>query len=176
MRGLCRGMFATACYATVQVFSPWTTRAAVSRQVPQQNSDALFLLPAPVKFQTGNGWSGLVWPGIGEIPVCWTLSRPGWKKGFSGLQHYLPGDWRVQGKFYPAQSPETLRMVFPVAVKESRCHIFLGLPWVRQGERWRMEGALPRLKQGRTECPSPRPGSRGAPSFIKARLVDGDSN
>lgn len=50
------------------------------------------------------------------------------EEGFSGLQHYLPGGWRVQGKFYPAQSPETLRMVFPVAIKKSRCHIFLGLP------------------------------------------------
>ena len=96
MRGLCRGIFAAACYAIVQVFSPWTTRAAVPRQVPRQNSDALFLLPAPVKFQTGNGWSGLVWPGIGGVPVCWTLSRHGWEKASQDRNTTCreSGEWR----------------------------------------------------------------------------------
>lgn len=137
--GFCREVFAVAFYAKVHA------RILHGRQGQQQNcSDALFLLPAPVRFQTGSAWSGLVWPGVGEIPICWHISRHRWKESFSGLQHYLPGDWWVEGKFYPAQPPETLWMVSPVAIKERRKKPHLPGTPVRVGEGfWRIEGALP---------------------------------
>lgn len=154
------GYFATAFYANVHVFSMEDKGSNIQASATVEFRCPL-LVASSCQVWNRKWMAGLVWPGTGEIPMCWNISRHGWKQGFSGLQHYLLGDWWVEGKFYwhPAQSPETLWMVSPVAIKESRSLIFLGLLWVQEGDAG--GGARPRLKQRRAEGHIPRASLKG---------------
>lgn len=160
MHGLCRGIFATAFHGKMQVFSPWTTRATESRQVPQQNSECPLLVASAcevsnrkwmVRVGLARNWGN---PHSLEPLQAWL------EEGLLRIATPLAGRLESGGKLLPCSVPRDTSNGFPSSHKRKQMPFLPGTPVSAGVGHWGMEGALPRLEQGRTECHIPSTGLR----------------
>jgi hypothetical protein len=176
MRRLCKGIFATAFYSKLHVFSMDDKGSSI-----QASATAEFRCPLLVASScvvSNRKW--MVRVGLARNwgnPHSLDRLQAQMEEGLLRTATLLAGSLVSGGKVFLASCsvPRDTLNGFPSSHK--RKPYLPGTPVSAGGECWRMKGALPRLKQGRTEVHSPRTGlRRSVPLFIKARLIDGDSH